>query len=119
MLLDEKTFFSHCHNVMLTLNLPMPNVSAVEVFGDYEYVINEDGTATITKYIQFDISHKDVEIPAQINNIPVSKIGDSAFSYCTSLTKITIPDSITSIGDYAFLGCESLTEINISEYRYC
>ncbi len=32
-----------------------------------------------------------------------------AFSYCTSLTKITIPDTVTSIGSYAFYYCTSLT----------
>ncbi len=36
-----------------------------------------------------------------------------AFSGCSSLTEITIPNSVTSIGAYAFSGCSSLTEINI------
>jgi len=35
------------------------------------------------------------------------------FSDCTSLTEITIPDSVTSIGSGAFSGCTSLTEITI------
>ena len=30
------------------------------------------------------------------------RIGGSAFSRCTSLTSITIPNSVTDIGDYAF-----------------
>ena len=36
-------------------------------------------------------------------------IGDSAFSYCESLTGVTIPDSVTAIGYDAFYGCDSLT----------
>ena len=40
-------------------------------------------------------------------------IARSAFSGCTSLTSITIPNSVTSIGDNAFYGCSSLTSITI------
>jgi hypothetical protein len=43
----------------------------------------------------------------------VTSIGDSAFTYRTSLTGITIPNSVTRIGDHAFSGCTSLTSITI------
>ena len=43
----------------------------------------------------------------------VTSIGRSAFSYCTSLTSVTIPDGVTSIGDYAFSGCSSLASVSI------
>ena len=45
----------------------------------------------------------------------VTRIGDYAFLYCSSLTSITIPDGVTSIGDGAFLSCSSLTSITIPE----
>ena len=41
----------------------------------------------------------------------VTSIGASAFEYCNALTSITIPDSVTSIGDYAFGACYALTDI--------
>ena len=44
---------------------------------------------------------------------PVTSIGDGAFSSCTRLTEVTIPNSVTSIGDYAFSSCTGLTEVTI------
>lgn len=43
-----------------------------------------------------------------------TSISDSAFRDCTSLTTLTIPDSVTSIGNYAFSGCDNLQSIYIS-----
>ena len=43
----------------------------------------------------------------------VEVIGNSAFFFCSSLTSINIPSSVTNIGDLAFTECRSLTCINI------
>ena len=43
----------------------------------------------------------------------VTSIGKGAFSFCDSLSEIVIPSSITSIGDSAFSCCVSLSEIVI------
>ena len=50
-------------------------------------------------------------------NIPdgTSRIGESAFMYCTSLTSVVIPDSVTTIGDSAFSNCTSLTSVVIPD----
>ena len=40
-------------------------------------------------------------------------IADSAFSDCSSLSDITIPNSVTSIGNEAFYGCSNLSNITI------
>ncbi len=37
----------------------------------------------------------------------------SAFKNCSSLTNVTIPNSVTTIGDEAFLGCNGLTNVTI------
>lgn len=41
----------------------------------------------------------------------VESIGSEAFSDCTAMTEISIPDTVKTIGDYAFYKCSSLTEI--------
>ena len=59
------------------------------------------------------ISFRNQNIKSYVIPSSVTSIGDSAFSICSSLSKIVIPSSITSIGKGAFSGCSSLSEIVI------
>ena len=119
----------------LALLLPGGSVMAQEqtsrVSGDYTYSLLEDGTAEITEYAGDGGS---VEVPGTLDGIPVSAIGDYAFSWaegirslafpeslerignwafvnCTGLVEVVIPDSVTHIGDGAFTGCENLAKV--------
>ena len=95
----------------------------------FHYVVNSDMiSCTITGFDSSDITSTRLYIPDRIKDYTVRVIGDYAFSYCSSLTSITIPDSVTSIGNWAFYGCSSLTSITIPdsvtsigdyEFEYC
>ncbi len=59
---------------------------------------------------RFCNSVTDIIIPSS-----VTSIGEDAFYYCRQLKSIIIPDSVTSIGKGAFFSCTSLTNINIPD----
>lgn len=80
-------------------------------YGDYLYDVLDDGTVEITDY---NGSASVLNIPGGIDGRLVTSIGEYAFYNCTSLTQITIPDSVTSIGYSAFYNCTSLTSISVS-----
>ena len=79
-------------------------------YGDYKYIINDDNTVNITEYTG---SATNLDILSTIDGKSVTSIGSYAFSHCTSLSSIRIPDSVTSIGWHAFEQCTSLTSLTI------
>lgn len=66
-------------------------------------------TVTITKYTGTEST---VILPSTISGWPVTKIGEDAFQDNTTITSVTIPDSVTEIGSNAFAGCTNLTSVN-------
>lgn len=61
-----------------------------------------------------DESVTSANIPSTINGRPVCGFGGDTFWGCTSLTSVTMPDSITHIPSCLFWKCTSLTSVNIS-----
>ncbi|MBQ7990226.1 MAG: leucine-rich repeat protein [Oscillospiraceae bacterium] len=51
-----------------------------------------------------------VTLPNGITSIP-----NTCFNSCSALTSVNIPASVTSIGDGAFKGCSALTSVNIHD----
>jgi hypothetical protein len=78
----------------------------------FTYMTNS-GAITITGDTNIPVNGV-VVIPNTINDLTVTSIGDEAFIGST-LTSVTIPDSVTSIGQYAFDYCPSLTNVSIGD----
>lgn len=83
------------------------NGSLVKKGDDGNYSIGFDEDDEIKQQIT------SIEIPDSINGQPVTKIDDAAFSECSNLEYIKLPESIEYIGDHAFFACQSLKTITI------
>jgi hypothetical protein len=81
----------------------------IAVEAQYTYTTN-NGTITITQYTG---PGGTVIIPATIAGLPVTGIGIQAFGFSTSVTSVTIPDSVTNIGVGAFTDCPNLNSVLI------
>lgn len=85
--------------------------ASAETYGDLTYRISRN-EITISDCSE---TATEVVIPSEIDGLPVTSISITTFSYCTSLTSITIPESINSIDTFSFSYCTSLTSINVDE----
>lgn len=97
------------------------NVTRITACASSDYTVGTYEQLTYKNYGDYieisgcDESAETVVIPSEIDGLSVTSIGENAFSCCTSLTSVKIPDSVTSIGVLAFGYCLSLTSINVSE----
>ncbi len=100
----------------------------VKIGGLYYLLNQQDMTAEVTHPKGYHNSGN-VTIPPKITykskEYSVTSIGGYAFSECSGLTSVTIPNSVTSIGNWAFWGCTGLTSVtipnsvtNIGEYAF-
>ena len=110
-----------------------PGMKQPEVLLDYE--LNEDEKGYTVTGIG-SATGSTLKIPSVYNGLPVTAIGEGAFtentqlqivilseyiktiendafSYCSELISLSIPDNVTYIGISAFAGCSGLLNINI------
>ena len=130
--IDEYAF-NRCYKLIEVYNLSSLNISIGS--GDNGYI----GFYALNVYTSVDIPSKlwktedgfifyedeetcylvgytgakpEITLPESCNGKNYA-INESAFYGCTSLTSVTIPDSVTSIGSSAFHGCTSLTNVTM------
>ena len=87
------------------------NINEPTLIDQPEFVyIKENGGITITGY---NGSKTSVNIPNKIEQLPVLKIAENAFSD-SKIKSITLPSTCKEIDWFAFYGCYALTTIYIS-----
>ena len=77
------------------------------------YTLNSDGSSySVTGYTGTDVN---VLIPSYYNALPVTAIGDYAFSRNSSILSVTVSENVTTIGSHAFAWCFMLGEIKLPD----
>ena len=79
------------------------------------YIVS--GETAYVAYANRDIETANILSEYEYNDVkyPVTSIGESAFSGCSELTSVSIPNSVTTIGNYAFNGCTAIKEVTIED----
>ena len=99
--------------LLSVLCLGLVSCSGVEVYEDYLCRFNaESNSYTITGYRG---SATELNIPASLNGKPVTAIAKDAFRGYVKITKVVLPDTVTSIGQSSFLGCTALTSFEANK----
>ncbi len=96
---------------------PYPLTRDITVYPYYStnaltFTLQSDGTYAVSKG-EAIANVTNLTIPVTYNEIPVTKILESAFNKCTKLVRVSIPDTITMVGTGAFNSCSNLEYIDV------
>ncbi|MBD5285402.1 MAG: leucine-rich repeat protein [Bacteroides sp.] len=101
--------------VMILAGASTANAYDFDQDGLYYNILSEDD-CTVAVFGDKNYNG-DMEIPKEIlynsKTYTVTTIGEGAFSHCSGLTSVDIPNSVTTIGDDAFFDCNGLTSVVI------
>lgn len=84
------------------------------------YNITSANTVTVVSpdWLTHEMPTGDLVIPATVdddngNTYYVTAIGQDAFSLCSGLTSVVIPEGVTSLGSFSFYNCTSLAAVTL------
>lgn len=96
--------------------------------GDFEYVVLEDGSAKITKYLAQD-ERATYEMPSSVDEYTITVIGAEAFKGAQGIKELKTPETLLKIEERAFEGSsvkvvkmnrsKELTEIGEYAFAEC
>ncbi len=125
-----KTYFgledSSIENGIMSSPSWMPNCSEVKLpsgitgFKTYNWVFEELDNMEIT-YTGFVYTKEtimtgnDALVAVDLSNTSITSLGSNCFTLCTSLTSITLPESVLSLGFQCLYACSSLSSITLPE----
>ena len=97
------------------LILSLPLAAQTVTIDDITYKIANDEATVSSASSSITVANIPESITYNDQSYPVVAIGEKAFFSKSSLTSVTIPNSVTSIGAEAFYGCSGLTKVEISD----
>ena len=119
----KHNYLKHLFTALLLMCTTVATAHDFEVGGVYYNILSDtDKTVEVTykgnSYSEYSNEYTgSVVIPQKVTYngtvYNVICIGNYAFTYCTKLASVKIPNSVTGIGEYSFVNCSGLTSVEI------
>ena len=101
-------FFVACIISMFTPDI----VVQAETDGQYEYIVLEDETVKITKYLG---EESEIEIPGILDGRKVTVLGESLFENNSNIVSVQMEEGILEVEEKCFYNCSELITVELSK----
>ena len=109
--IGSSAFYGCSGLTSITIGGSVTSIGEHAFYGCSEIIQTENGVSYVDDWvIDCDTSVRSVQL-----RVGTKGVADSAFSGCSFLSSIVIPDSVKSIGSCAFYGCSGLSSIIIPD----
>ena len=115
---DEKYYIDSETGEIVYQDIESQQQNEPFVSGDYQYTLlaGKEETDPYKVCIEgYTGSEAELKIPAELEGYEVIMLGDYAMVKSDTLTKVTIPKTVTSMGTYTFAECPNLLTIEVEE----